>query len=95
MGPLIGSPLLAVGIDFAAVVLLTLGGVADDLVGRGNLLEPLLRGSPIGRIEVGVQLLGKLAVGTTDIVIRRVPLNAQHLVGVFGHLQLPIPARSR
>ena len=77
---------LAVGVDLAAVVLLALHRIADDVVGGGDLLEPLLGGGLVDRIEIGMQLLGQLAIGAANLFVRRVARHAQHLVGVLGHL---------
>src|SRR5487761_2303052 len=72
------------------VVLLALGVVAQHVVGDRDLLEALL-GAGIG---VGVQLLGELAVGASDLLVRGARAQAQHLVVVlleplaFGHLAL-------
>src|SRR4029078_5451677 len=55
-------PLLATGVDLAAVVTPALLLVADDVVSGRDLLE-LLLGRLVARIEIGVQLLGQLAVG--------------------------------
>ena len=79
------APRLAGRVDLAAVELLALLGIADDLVGRRHLLEPLFRGGAIGRIEVGVQLLGELAIGAADVVLARGARHAQNQIGIFGH----------
>src|SRR5262249_44698287 len=86
---LIGATRLAVGVDLAAVVLAALRRVADDVVGRRNALEALLRARPVAGIEIGMQLLGELTVGAADLLIRRVTRHAKHRIGVFGHLRRP------
>ena len=48
------------------VVLLALGGIAEDLVGLVDLLEPAL-GSRIARLCIGVMLPGELAEGLLDL----------------------------
>jgi hypothetical protein len=93
IGTLVAAPRLAVGVDLAPVVLLALLGVADDVVGGGNLLELLLGGVAVGRVQVGMQLLGELAVDAANLLVGRIARHAQHLVGVLGHLQLPIPGQ--
>src|SRR4051794_22005236 len=64
----------------AAVVLLALLGVAQDVVGLGDLLEALLR----HRILVGVRvvLARELAVRLLDVVLRRLLVDAEDLVVV-------------
>ncbi len=49
------------------VVLLALGGVAQDVVGNGDLLEALLR----PRIRIGMVRFGEFAVGARDLLVRR------------------------
>ena len=61
------------------VVFLALLGVAEDVIGRGDLLEPLL-GSGVG---VGVVLLGQFPVGARDLLVRRRRDDAEHLVVVL------------
>ena len=48
------------------VVLLALGGIAEDLVGLVDLLE-LALGSRIARLGIGVMLPGELAEGLLDL----------------------------
>ena len=76
---------LAGSVDFATIELLALLGIADDLISRRDLLEPLFRGGAIGRIEVGMELLGELAIGATDLVFARGARHAKNHVGIFGH----------
>ncbi len=59
---LLRRPLLAVGVDLAAVEPGALIGVGQQFVGGRNLLEPRLRLGVAG-IQVGMVLLGQLAVG--------------------------------
>src|SRR6266540_243684 len=64
------------------VVLLALVLVADDIVSRRDLLEPLLGGLVSG-VGVGVVLLRELAVRLLDLRLRRVLLHAEDLVVVL------------
>ena len=80
-------PLLSGGIDLAAVEAGALLGIAQEVIGHGDLLELLLR-LLIAGIEVRVQLLRQLTVGFADLVLRRLPLHAQNSVGVFAHVAL-------
>ena len=64
------------------VVLLALLGVADDVVGLGDLLEPVLRGL-VARVGVGVVLARQLAVGLLDLAWLGVLGHAEDLVEVL------------
>src|SRR6266540_2244499 len=64
------------------VVLLALVLVAHDVVGRRDLLEPLLGGLVSG-VGVRVVLLRELAVRLLDLRLRRVLRHAEHLVVVL------------
>src|SRR6266508_4448204 len=64
------------------VVLLALVLVADDVVSRRDLLEPLLGGLVSG-VGVGVVLLRELAVRLLDLRLRRVLRHAEDLVVVL------------
>src|SRR5262249_44836733 len=86
------APGLARGVDLAPIVLLALLRVADNAIGVGDLLEALLGGAAVGGVEIGVQLLGELAVGATNVVLGSGPRHAQHHVGVVGHPCSSIPA---
>jgi hypothetical protein len=77
---------IAETVDLAAIVLLALHRIADDVVGGGHLLEALFRCGGIARIEIGMQLLGQLAIDAANLLVRRVARHAQYLVGVLGHL---------
>ena len=68
----------------AEVVHPALLGVGEHLVGRRDLLEPLL-GRGVG-VDVGVQLTGKPAVGLLDLVGVGVPGDTEDLVGVLAHV---------
>ena len=61
------------------VVLLALLGIAQDLIGRGDLLEAILRTG----VGVRVVLLGQLAVRTREVLLGHVLWNAQDLVVVL------------
>src|SRR5581483_4049260 len=80
---------LAVGVDLAMVVLPALHRVADDVVGGRDLLEPLLRRAAVAGIDVGMQLLGQLAIGPANLLVGRIARHSQHLVGVLGHIPSP------
>ena len=81
------------------VVLLALLGVADDVVGLGDRLEPLLGGLVAG-VGVGVVGTRELAVGLLDVGRRRVLGDAEDLVEVLvrpvraGHPRTPSLRRS-
>ena len=78
-------PLLAARVDLAAVVAPALLLIADDVVGGGDLLE-LLLGRLVARIEVGVQLLGELAIGLGDIGGAGGLRHAKYGIGIVCHL---------
>ena len=73
-------PLLAAGVDLAAVVAAALVRVGEDVVGGRDLLEAV--GDLLVRIEVGVQLLGELAVAPLDLVLAGLAADAEHGVEV-------------
>src|SRR5665213_503505 len=75
------KPWLAVGIDLAAIELLALVLVADDLVGRVQLGKPL-RSLRIVLVAVRVVLLGELAIGALDRRSVGAPRHPQDLIGV-------------
>src|SRR5699024_2128610 len=60
------------------VVLLAFGLVGQDVVGLGDLLEPLL-GCGVALIGVGVVLSREFAVGLLDLVLRRRLRNPEDL----------------
>jgi hypothetical protein len=72
---------LALGIDLAAIELLALVLVADDLVGRVQLGKAR-RGFRIVLVGIGVMLLGKLAIGAFDRRSTGAPRHPQDLIGV-------------
>src|SRR5208283_2629725 len=61
------------------VVLLALLGVTEDVVGRADLLEALLRAG----VGIGVVLLRQLAVRLRDLLVARRRDDAEHLVVVL------------
>src|SRR5262245_48873491 len=66
-----GSLGLALGsglVDLAGIVAPTLVGIANDVVGRIDFLEALLRFGLAG-IEIGMRLLGGLAIGLANVVL--------------------------
>ena len=96
IGAMEAAPGLARGIDLAAVVLLALLRVADDLVGARHLLEALLRGDlRVSGVQVGMQLLGQLAIGAANVVFARVARHTQNHIGIIGHSSAPIPAQAQ
>src|SRR4051812_20854300 len=82
------------------VVLLAAGGVGEDVVGLGDLLEPLLGLDPVGAVgvRVGVVLPGQLPVRLLDLVRLGVLGHAERLVVVLlqevpaAHLGVPLSA---
>ncbi len=78
---------LAGCVDLAAVVAPALLLVADDAVGGRDLLE-LLLGRLVARIEVGVQLLGELAIGLGDVLRLRGLRHAKYRIEILCHLSI-------
>jgi hypothetical protein len=70
-------------VDLAGIIALALLRLADDVVGGVDLLEALLR-LRLARIEIGMRLLGGLAIGLADVVLAGVGRHAQRLVEI-GH----------
>ena len=68
----------------AQVVHPALLGVGEDVVGGGDLLEPVL-GRGVG-VHVGVQLTGETAVRLLDLGRVSVPGHTEDLVGVLAHV---------
>jgi len=68
--------LASVGVDLAAVELLPLFLVAEQVEGGGDPLEPLI-GRRIAGVLVGMQFLGELAERLLDFVRACAPRNAQ------------------
>src|SRR5262249_9140595 len=72
---------LAGGIDLAGVEAPALLGVGQDLVGLGDFLE-LGLGCLVARIEVRMMLLGELAEGLADLLVRGGPAHPQDGIGI-------------
>ncbi len=66
------------------IVLFPLGRVGENLIGLVDFLEALL-GPHISRIDVGVELAGKLSVGLFDLVGRRLFRDSEFFVEILGH----------
>ncbi len=77
-------PLLATGVDLAAIEAAALLGVGQKVIGRRDALEALLD-IRLARIEVGMQLLGELAVRLLDRVLAVGLGDPQHRVGIVAH----------
>ena len=77
------------GVDLAAIVACPLFRIADQVIGRGDCLEFLLR-RPVAGIEVGMQRLGELAVGSANLIRRGLLLHAQDGIGILAHEPLLI-----
>src|SRR5580693_1231543 len=81
---LVLRPLCARSIDLAAIEPGPFLGVAQEIIGRRDLLEFLL-GLTIAGVEVRVQLLGESAICVLNFPGRVASLNAQDLIWVFVH----------
>src|SRR5262249_50909549 len=77
----LARPLVARGVDLAAVKSRALVGVADQVVRRRHCLE-LVLGLLVAGVEVGMQLLRQPAIGLLNVVLRRVLLDAKDLIGI-------------
>ncbi len=86
------GPLRAGGVDFAAVVAGPLLRIVQEVVGGGDLLEALF-GRAVAGVEIGVQLLGELAVGLLDVALRSGLFDAENAVGIVRHLTPLFAAR--
>ncbi len=80
--------LAAIRVDLAAVELLALLLVAQDVEGGADPLEPLL-GLLVARVLIGVQLLGELAERLADLVGARTTGNAQLLIWILRQRRGP------
>ena len=69
------------GVDLSSVVAAALLRVRQKVVGRRNLLEPLL-GALVAGVEVRMQFLGQFPVSRADFIGRRGLGDAQHFIGV-------------
>src|SRR5882724_9157608 len=87
VGPAL-RPLGAAGVDLAAVVARPLLGIGQDVVGGVDRLEAR-GGILLAGIEVGVMLLGELAIGAPDLLLARLALDAEDGIRVVaGHRAL-------
>ena len=94
--------LMPLRIDLPAVEPRPLFRVRQQRVRGRHGLEPVLRRGVAG-VEVGVVLLGELAIGPADIVLAGVPLHAERRVRIVQAVRLPAfapqaasgPARGR
>ena len=82
---MLARALIAGGVDLAPVEAGALVLVAQEVIGGGDGLEPVL-GLLVAGVEIGMQLLGELAVGLPDLVQAGVALDAQCLVRVGSHV---------
>ena len=88
------AALVALLVDLAAIVAGALVLVGQDVVGAGQPLEALL-GPLVARIDVGMQLLGELAVGGLQLGLAGPFGNAQHFVEIIAHWSTPRQGRPR
>src|SRR5438132_531064 len=72
-------PLGAAFVDLAAIVAGALLRIRQDVVGGRDRLEARL-GGRLSRVQIGVKLLGELAVGLADLVGGGVRLDPEHLI---------------
>src|SRR6185369_10477508 len=70
-------------VDLACVIALALVRIADDVIGRIDLLETIFR-LWLAWIEIGMRFFSGLAVGLPDVVLASVGRDAQRLIGI-GH----------
>ncbi len=73
---------LAARVDLAAIKSAAFVRIAENLVGRRYLLEALVAA---GRVDIRVQLLGKLTKSPANVVVRGVSGHAKGRVRVIGH----------
>ena len=76
------DPRGAAGVDFATIEAGPLVGIAEQRIGRGNLLETLSYRF-VARMKVGVQLLGELAINPLYIFLGCVPVYLENGVGIL------------
>jgi len=81
----------AAAVDLAAIETRALFLIADNAIGCRDLLEFVL-GLLVARVEVRMQLLGKLAIGALNILLRGVPFYAQNFIGITAHACLSLGA---
>ncbi len=85
---MVGRPLHAGGVDFAAIETGALFRVAQKIVCGGDVLE-LLLGLLVSGIEVRMQLLGQPPVGLLDFILGGGFLDSQRYIGIHGQKGLP------
>src|SRR5262249_34530793 len=83
----LARPLVAGSVDLSLVEARALVRVAHEVIGRGDLLEFLLRLLVAG-IEIRMQLFRQLAVGLGVLVLRRLRFHAQDSVGILAQVAL-------
>jgi hypothetical protein len=76
--------IMPVAVDFAAIEAGAAFGVGQQFVGRVDGLEAVL-GLRVAGIEIGVRGLGELQERAANLLVRRVPGDAERRVGVVGH----------
>src|SRR5207302_446175 len=64
-------------------------GVTEDVIGFADFLELRLRRLVV-RVDVGVQLAGKLPISLLDLFFVRLPANPQMLIVVLSHSTMPL-----
>ena len=78
-------PRLPACVDLAEIEAPPLLGVAENVVSGGDLLE-FLFGRLVAGIEVGVQLLGEVAVSLGDVLRLGGPGHAENGIEIVCHL---------
>ncbi len=71
-------------VDLAPVIAPPALGIAEDLIGRRDLLKAPL-GHRVAGVEVGMPALGKPPVGAADLLIRRVAIDSEDVVERSAH----------
>src|SRR5690606_32548261 len=90
---LLGRLLRPRGVDLAAIEARALVGVRQQLVRRGQRLEPFGRGR-VARVQVRVVLLRQLAESGADLVGGRGAADAERDVGIVHVANIGCPARA-
>ena len=79
--PRFGAALVFIPSHAVAVIFRALALVGQQIIGRGDFLEPV--GCPlIAGIDIGVQLFGQAAIGALDGIEIRVSFDPEQVVGV-------------
>ena len=89
---LVEAALAAAGVDLAAIEAGAFGGIGEQVVGGGDLLELLLLGA-IARVHVGMELFRQPVIGLLDGVVGGVTVDAEDDIGV-SHSQNPLTSLS-